>query len=124
MKKRNTFAIVLLGIICVAVYVAINTDRWKYGRFNRDKWASLVTHDQQKRRYYMAKDLVSSRCLIGKKYDEIVTILGKPDRNTTQVYLLYYLGPERGSLFKIDSDWLEIQFDKENAVVTTLIRPD
>jgi hypothetical protein len=37
---------------------------------------------------------------------------------------MYNLGPERGSIFPIDDDWLEIQLDEKEKVVKNRIRAD
>ena len=68
----------------------------------------------------MARYLVDRNELIGLSRDEVFAKLGRTEGD---FYLLYILGRERGSLFKIDDDWLEVMIS-ESGVVTTRIRPD
>lgn len=75
-------------------------------------------------RYYMAKYLLDHRLLLGKTRAEIINMLGEPEMD--KIRLLYDLGPERGSAFRVDNDWLDIRFNdpKELVVTEVFIRPD
>jgi hypothetical protein len=76
-------------------------------------------------RYYMAKFLVDHNKLIGKTKAAVTDLLGKADVDGS--LLLYNLGPERGALFKVDDDWLDVRFDDSHSPVVvgrTFIRPD
>lgn len=119
--RTNRIVIVLLvaGLV-VALAVVWKFDlieRFRYYRFDQSTWRSA----QPAERYYMAKFLIESGSLIGKTKTEVSSMLGTPQR-----YSSYNLGPERGSLFAIDDDWLTIYFDPENSnkVVHVFIQPD
>ncbi|MEK7953749.1 hypothetical protein [Luteolibacter soli] len=53
----------------------------------------------------MARYLMDHYELIGLTRKEVIAKLGDSGEESR---MLYDLGPERGSMFKVDNDWLEI----------------
>ncbi|MDI6756745.1 MAG: hypothetical protein QME32_01840, partial [Endomicrobiia bacterium] len=87
-------------------------------KFDSDAWkekTSLETINGISRREMMLKDIVRN-ILPGKNKKKIAELLGQPSATTyfsdTGKDMIYFLGPERTSMFNIDSEWLLIWFDK------------
>jgi len=63
----------------------------------------------------MAHDIIRSRKLIGMSKENVVDLLGPPDRTgrynrlEPDVDLNYSLGPEKGYI-SIDNEWLTVRF--------------
>jgi hypothetical protein len=72
-------------------------------------------------RLCMVDDLIASGRLDGLTRDAVVSLLGEPlprgsfPAGAVHTDMHYYLGPERG-LFRIDSEWLFIDFDDQGVV--------
>ncbi len=97
-------------------------ERLRFYAFDHEKWANANESD----RYFMAKYLVDQEMLIGKTKDEVSHLLGHAN-NDGVTMMLYNLGAERGSIFAIDDDWLEISFGGTidgSVVKEARIRPD
>ena len=64
-------------------------------------------------RLRMVDDLVADRRLDGLTRSEVESLLGSADQTAKwkDWELVYYLGPERNGIFRIDSEWLVIRFD-------------
>jgi len=70
-------------------------------------------------RQKMLKSTIETNVL-NKTREQVISVLGPPTETShfksSGRDLAYYLGPERDSLFGIDSEWLLIWFDKEGKV--------
>jgi hypothetical protein len=67
------------------------------------------THHQM-----LADDLVRCGQLKGKTYRQVIALLGRPAESSKQAngrYADWMLGPERDSLFQVDSEYLTLRFD-------------
>jgi hypothetical protein len=120
-QLRLTIRCVLLALLCWWLYGRVMVERLQFYRFDSIAW----TNADKNQRYYMAKFLIDQNLLIGKTRPEVIKLLGKPDVNGG--LMLYNLGLERGSFFKIDDDWLDIQFGgvtEPRVVARVGIRPD
>lgn len=64
-------------------------------------------------RLRMVDDLLNWRQLHGLTREQVVEFLGPPDRTSKwrEWDFVYHLGPERGGLFRIDSEWFVVRFD-------------
>lgn len=131
MKRQKLLAVsltaILLGGCGYWLFGDTMIERWRFYRFDTPTW--LSTRAEQ--RYYMARFLLDSGVLTGKSRAEVLSMLGKPDSGSVDPsstdWMLYCLGPERGSMFRIDDDWLEITFSHERTekgVIAARIRPD
>ena len=69
-------------------------------------------------RLRMVDDLIAGKRLDGLTRPEIGSMLGPEDRTGKfqDWNLVYYLGPERRGLFRIDSEWLVIRFSPSGLV--------
>jgi len=118
--KRFPFKLLVLIVAVLAGWWRFHgvdlLERKRFYRFEPELWANAMPAD----RYYMARYLVDRHELIGLSREEVFAKLGSSEGGS---YLLYNLGPERGSLFKVDDDWLEIVIS-ESGVESTRIRPD
>ncbi len=74
----------------------------------------------------MVQYLIDENILIGKTKKEVSHLLGETSNKGVGM-MLYNLGSERGSLFAVDDDWLEITFEgtpDHSNVKSARIRPD
>jgi hypothetical protein len=107
----GVFGLTIVGLLWMSFGSSL-WERQRYYRFDRALWLA----SKPEARYYMATYLVDHRMLIGKTADEIVAMLGQPNQGPGGFD--YCLGPERGSMFRIDDDWLELDLDQETGRVT------
>jgi len=125
MKKALLLVLILIAL---AGLVYLNRERLFYYHFDQAQWAKFSSPQQAAKRYYMARYLIDRGLLAGKTPREISAMLGEPNVAAPNAdapkFILYDLGPERGSFFHIDDDWLEIQFDGKDEVESVRIRPD
>ena len=79
-------------------------------------------------RLRMVDALIDGRRLDGLTRQQVVDLLGPDDRTGTSKWpdwdLVYHLGPERGGMFSIDSEWLVIRLDSRGTVATYRIVRD
>ncbi|MCG1028510.1 outer membrane protein assembly factor BamE domain-containing protein [Virgibacillus halodenitrificans] len=114
-KQKSTFAgIALIGsapvLICM-IMLGVNEGET---HFTSEKWMQ----DDTGKRVYMVDDLLTDHEIGGKTREEVFSLLGEP--TITEYFkndnnIVYHLGNERG-LISIDSEWLVIDFDKEDKV--------
>ena len=84
--------------------------------FDKEKWKS-----NSENRYELSEDIIESKILIGKTKTEVIEILGEPDGNKEENYWSYYLGYVP-SLFNIDPDFLDINFENNKVVTVKQLR--
>ena len=125
MVRKKLFFATLLLLLLGWLYKEDLIERWRFYGFEPAKWKVAPKHD----RYFMACYLVDKEWLRDKSRTEVLELLGKPDIGNSNpeesTMLLYNLGPERGSLFRVDDDWLELSVDGASArVIRARIRPD
>jgi hypothetical protein len=77
-------------------------------------------------RLRMVDDLIAAKRLDGLGRDQVISLLGAADKTSKwqDWDSVYWLGPERRSLFRIDSEWLVIRFDEAGRVATYRIVGD
>jgi hypothetical protein len=90
----------------------------------RDK--SLDQNSKWPTRLRMVDDLVAKRQLDGLTRAELLALLGPADQTDKwrDWHLVYWLGPERSGLFRIDSEWLVIRFDDADRVAAYRVLGD
>jgi hypothetical protein len=93
--------------------------------FRRSDWRSRGSADSRRgglsRRQEIADRLVECKTLLGESYEAVAKLLGKPDDGSKrQRSLSYLLGDERG-LFKLDSEFLDIELDASYRVVRATV---
>ena len=111
----------ILGVVWFA-FGKTQVERFRFYMFDQESWDKTNERD----RYFMAKYLVDKGVLIGKTKLEVSRLLGDASHDSPGM-LLYNLCPERGSIFIVDDDWLEITFDGTTdrlTVKNARIRPD
>lgn len=97
-----------------------------------EKFESLAWKEAQERsgkpyvRLEMADDLIASQSLLSKTKDEVIALLGEPEKSGyfKEYDLVYWLGPERNSFISIDSEWLVIKLDERGRVKDYLLKRD
>ncbi|WP_299438264.1 hypothetical protein [uncultured Aquimarina sp.] len=113
-KKRLVIALLTFtSSIILLCFVVFPSDYYQWNSFKKEKWN---THAGK--RFKMSKDLMKNHIKIGMHKFEIVDLLGDGTdtfkfRDSTNLY--YYLGQTPG-IFKLDPDFLAIQF-KDSLVV-------
>jgi len=75
--------------------------------FSKEEWL-----DKKEQRVELVDDLIDRKMLDGLTENEVLELLGEPEKNnyyfkSLEWDFIYYLGLERG-LFRIDSEWLLI----------------
>jgi len=126
-RVTNQFKKISYGIIAALVIIPLFLllpkliDNTRFAHFRSNYWQSLPD-----KRVLMIDDFQKHHNLVGKTKNDVINILGVPTE--TEYFkepnsIVYYLGPERG-IFSIDSEWLVIDFNDSNKVVTVNIRTD
>ncbi len=88
--------------------------------FDKKLWDQGLESTIGGKRFEIAKVLSKCEVLVGMSEDELVKMLGRPDRTFSDTHLNYWLGPERESYINIDSDWLSIWVENDKVVKTKL----
>jgi hypothetical protein len=99
----------------------------KSTEFDSVKWKEKALDDDflWPTRLRMVDDLIDNGQLRGASRDEVIRLLGPPDK--TEYFkewgMVYWLGPERGA-FRIDSEWLVVRLDDHDVVTEIRIVRD
>lgn len=91
--------------------------------FDEVVWKKCSESGDYKVRYKMIRSLTRWLNIFKLHRNEIVRVLGPPDRDLSDRCFLYNLGKEDG-LFQIDDNWLELNFSGNGMVESILVRPD
>jgi outer membrane protein assembly factor BamE (lipoprotein component of BamABCDE complex) len=91
-----------------------NVKQNKDEQFDRDKWATKNELDYPYRDQ-MIKDLIANQKLHGLKKDEVVHLLGEPDR-TDNGHLFYLIKQDRLGYFPLHTKTLVIKLNRDSAV--------
>lgn len=100
--------IIIIWIFSVSYYPAKD--------FDKQKWQSNI-----EQRYEMSADIIVSKILIGKTKNQVIELLGNDYSTDNDRTITYDLG-HVPSLFNIDPDFLEIEF--ENGIVINVNQID
>ena len=106
------YILVFVGFFLVAPTAEDYSHRTTFdGKAWRDR--SLDHDPGWPTRLRMVDDLIAKHQLDGVSRDQILLLLGPADETGKwkDWDLVYWLGPERG-VFRIDSEWLVIRFDR------------
>ena len=114
---------VLAAALMVAAYVAANGPVQDYAHriaFDSARWRSAAQDGDPMwpTRLRMVDDLLAGGHLEGLTREQVQAMLGPADSTDKwpDWNLVYHLGPERGSVFRIDSEWLVIRFASTGTV--------
>ncbi|MFN2540808.1 MAG: hypothetical protein ABR514_01380 [Chthoniobacterales bacterium] len=112
--------VVMTPVIILFVLEVHWFHQWNAKRlpFEQTAWkANLDPGEMDPVRLRMVDDLLAHHNFIGVSRAAIDDLLGssKPTNKFGDWDLIYWLGPERGSV-RIDSEWLVFELDKENRV--------
>jgi hypothetical protein len=111
-------SVALIPIVVIVVMMGIYESG---SHFNQQTWFQQEDH-----RVYMVDDLLSDYSLVGKTRGDVTKLLGSPTKDAYFMEpnnIVYYLGDERG-IFRIDSEWLVIWFDRSNKVIKFEVQRD
>ena len=135
-KRRLTVAVLVTVGVVTAAYVSAfafmflrtPVESYLYSvRFNSTAWrAHSMDHGLEwPTRLRMIDDLMRQNLLDGKSREEVVGVLGPPDRTAKfrDWDLVYDLGPER-SFIRIDSEWLLLRMDTNGRVTAARVTHD
>ncbi len=106
--KRANYIVFGIMLFCLLFLIsAIFIYKFQHS-FSTKKWTTAPEH-----RARIVSDMIEKHELIGMKESEIIALLGQNDNNTgyfsADNRFVYCLGMD-GQLFKIDSQWLLINF--------------
>lgn len=120
-------AVLLLCAALFAVYL-MSIQSARYGperRFDAAVWKSQT--DDKPVRLGMVRDLMKTHQLVGMSQTQLVQLLGPPlagDHKFAQHGMVYWLGPEEGGYFSIDSEWLLIDLGYDGRANAAAVKPD
>jgi hypothetical protein len=91
-------------------------------QFDSESWLQ----SSEVRRGFMLDDLLDRHDLATMSRKQIVTLLGQPPESYGKRFgdLVWCLGPERGSLYPVDNDWLVIDVDERDQVTRVRVVSD
>jgi hypothetical protein len=130
-RRLKTLLIVLLAVIAIPaalyalgaayfVFIPSAEDYAHRRKFDATLWQAPPKEDDPEWpvRLCMVDDLVSSKSLDRLTRREVEALLGRDDETDKwkDWDLVYWLGPERRGMFRIDSEWLVIRFGSEGRV--------
>lgn len=122
MKKINKLKILIYSVTLTILIILFFSLRGKISgeKFNSEKWknADFKLEENWSIRWDMMNSLRNENELIGKTYDEIIRILGKPD-DETENELYYNLGYTGNG---INTGNLTIEIDEERIVTKIEVR--
>jgi hypothetical protein len=109
-SNRCKACLAVIGGITLAVVAAVTICRHRSGAiaFDADKWKNAMGFEL---RQLMVDDLRQQHRLEGLDQQQVITILGPPDRRNRFGHedFNYNMGPEKGFI-SIDSAWLTLDF--------------
>lgn len=87
-------------------------------KFDKENWAEVADLMTFPNRKYMIDDLVKSHRLKGKKYNEIIELLGRPQSIVDSTFELFYdIDVDyRSDIDPVYTKTLSFQFDKDSIV--------
>jgi len=119
-SKRALFAVLSLVMLAVGISILIRADVRPGGQvpFDAAKWKADRRGEVSGIRRYMADTLIRNHTLDGRTLSQVLELLGTPDQDQSAAHprrIAYELGPER-QVISIDSEWLDVEFNKEGRV--------
>lgn len=115
------------GILFVSLMLLCIRVTWAPIPFDSKTWKSEDNIGQAKYlRLRMADWLIMEGRLIGLSATQVMSLLGDDGKPGyfREYDFVYYLGPERGRIFAIDSEWLCLKLDDSGLVNIVEIRHD
>ena len=104
----------LFGITIFALLLTKIIDNESKSYFSKERWMDFVNNDN---RFYMLDSITKK--IQEMTRNEVIELLGDPTNTdyfmTDDKHLVYVLGPQRG-YFRIDYEWLTINFNKDGIV--------
>ncbi|MEK7524187.1 MAG: hypothetical protein AAB588_04125 [Patescibacteria group bacterium] len=111
---------IALLIISLAGYFMykISSSDFNPRPFKQADWLQASAHERGE----MAHDLLKNKLLLGLGKEQVLTLLGKPDKQTpnTWKYYLKWMRTDKGLMFP-NENWLLIKLSKQNKVTDALI---
>ena len=90
MSRKLKYGILTIGLLILIGFAL--KGRVTHEKFDSEKWKNWAESETEwSLRWDMMNSLRNEKELIGKSYEEIITILGKPD-NESKTELYYSLG--------------------------------
>ncbi|NVE94397.1 outer membrane protein assembly factor BamE domain-containing protein [Altererythrobacter lutimaris] len=104
-------------IFFAAVWASFEAGYLPTRSFDSAEWQGERPTDQYPR-LEMVDDLIDSDRLDRMTRDQVYAILGTPPETSyfSDWDAVYWLGPERNYILRLDSEWLVIRFDDDDVV--------
>jgi hypothetical protein len=141
-RRRVVTTVLIVGAVPIVLFLGAlfypSLERELHSqRFEATTWRS-AGHDLSTAwpiRLRMVDDLTAHHELVGLKRDDLVVLLGPPDdveafrersrRADDKTWDVgYELGPQRGSIIRIDNDWLLLDLDTTGKVQRFIVTHD
>ena len=123
-KKKRKFRVIHLFLILLGAFIMVNWYYWQQAfsiPFAKASWfAGINDSERPTVRQRMLEDIQSRLVQPGMARTEIITALGNSDTDEyfREHDLVYWIGPDPSY---IDSEWLVIDFDEEDKLVSTAV---
>ena len=122
LQSKKTIVIIL--VIIVSVFFSISAlldDGVDQIPFVSNVWKNtpaVFSHDSVRLR--MCDDFLEGHCIVGMSRGEVILLIGEPDQ--TEYFksydMVYMLGQETDSYFAMDSQWLVLDLNDSERVVS------
>tara|TARA_B100000959_G_C14780641_1_gene541368 strand:+ start:463 stop:855 length:393 start_codon:yes stop_codon:yes gene_type:complete len=125
-KKIILILLVLVGLAFFSITVLFD-DGVDQINFDSDVWKNTPAEfSLESTRLKMVDDFLDKYFIVGMFRDEVISLIGEPDQTEyfKSYEMVYMLGQETDSYFAIDSQWLVLDLNDSERVVSYNIVSD
>ena len=125
-KKTILISLVLVGLAFFSIAVLFD-DGVDQIYFDSDVWKNTPAEfSLESTRLKMVDDFLDKYFIVGMSRDEVISLIGEPDQTEyfKSYEMVYMLGQETDSYFAIDSQWLVLDLNDSERVVSYNIVTD
>ena len=125
-KKTILISLVLVGLAFFSIKVFFD-DGIDQIYFDSDVWKKTPAEfSLESTRLKMVDDFLDKYFIVGMSRDEVISLIGEPDQTEyfKSYEMVYMLGQETDSYFAIDSQWLVLDLNDSERVVSYNIVTD
>ena len=125
-KQTILISLVLVGLAFFGIAVLFD-DGVDQIYFDSDVWKNTPAEfSLESTRLKMVDDFLDKYFIVGMSRDEVISLIGEPDQTEyfKSYEMVYMLGQETDSYFAIDSQWLVLDLNDSERVVSYNIVTD